>query len=156
MSDNTLTHRYMIGGAMHWYVVNLLRAVEKHLSKTAPWESAGSAKWLAHHLNQGFNTSDMLAAGFCQRDAICVRKMKISGGPIEKALNEVIREQMSKLKVLFKMNAPVATIALLTHIQGIASSEVFNHPVKTCSWLRDCVLATLEGAQLGANPKGGK
>ena len=154
MSDNIRTHRYVIGGAMHWYVVNLLRAVEKHLSKTAPWESAGAANWLAHHLNQGFNTSDMLAAGFCQRDAICVRKMKISGGPIEKALNEVIREQMSKLKVLFKMNAPVAAIALLTHIQGIASSEVFNHPVKTCSWLRDCVLATLEGAQLG--PKGGK
>eukprot|EP01048_Picozoa_sp_COSAG05_P012954 COSAG05_NODE_1337_length_5147_cov_25.636485_6_plen_151_part_00 len=118
-------------------------------------------------------------------------------GPIEKALKEVIRDQMSKFKVLFKMNPPIAAMALLVHVrpqstrtcftitpaayihslccgyyvvedfcmraqvqieglmcsasqvQGIASSEVFSHPVKTCSWLRDCVLATLNGAQLG-------
>jgi hypothetical protein len=86
---------YVIGGCMAFYVRTLLTDIEAHISTALPGERAGSAQWVLDHLEQGFDTGGMTGAGFCEQSAVCVRKMKIVGTPLEPALMSVINEQVS-------------------------------------------------------------
>ena len=147
---------WVLGGCMRFYLKTLLNSVETYLTRgnaasttnidDEKWQTelvAGSAKWLEHYIKQSYTHSDMAKLGLCKEPAQCVADMEIEGTPIAAALQTVVSSQMKRLRPFFKNNPAVASMALLVHVQGVASSDAFNRLLQTCSWLRDCILPAL-------------
>eukprot|EP01052_Picozoa_sp_SAG31_P014594 SAG31_NODE_913_length_11064_cov_4.529594_3_plen_610_part_00 len=135
--------KHAIGAAMRLYLVGLLRAVAKHFASTSPGEMAGTAQWLRTSFSMVYETAEMETLGLCEQKAVCA-ETEDNSVDVKEAVQTIVREQLGRFRAIFNHSLPVGRRSLFVHVEGVASSHIFNSYAKTCSWLRDCVLPELE------------
>ena len=103
----------------------------------------GSLEHLEQGIEQKYGTEQM--AGFCAVKAASCPSMRVKLTSKQvAAVKEIAATQFERFKSLFVGNPGVGSLVLISHIEGIASTDAFNTFIATCDWLRKCLIGGMK------------